>query len=103
MAVALKNNVVLSRSSDRTMRAMGKVIGYGNRSTALAKRKTQPAGSVSIPELGQGAQPEWLGKKVLAALGLHVPRVNSPAVPRRPFNRGSDRLSGGNQGAGGEA
>jgi acyl-CoA synthetase (NDP forming) len=28
---------------------------------------------VSIPELGQGAQPEWLGKKVLAALGLRVP------------------------------
>jgi acyl-CoA synthetase (NDP forming) len=72
-AVVLKNNVVLSRSSDRTLRAMGKVIRYGNRSTALAKRKITPAGSVSIPELGQGAQPEWLGKKVLAALGLHVP------------------------------
>jgi acyl-CoA synthetase (NDP forming) len=39
----------------------------------LARRKTPPAGSVSIPELGQGAQPEWLGKKVLAALGLRVP------------------------------
>ena len=37
--VALKNNVVLSRSSDRTLRAMGKVIDYGNRSAALAKRK----------------------------------------------------------------
>lgn len=73
MAVVLKNNVVLSRSSDRTMRAIGKVIDYGKRSAALAERKSTPVGSVSIPELGQGAQPEWLGKKVLAALGLHVP------------------------------
>jgi acyl-CoA synthetase (NDP forming) len=73
VACVLKNNVVLSRSSDRTLRAMGKVIAYGNRRTALARRKTPPAGSVSIPELGQGAQPEWLGKKVLAALGLRVP------------------------------
>jgi acetate---CoA ligase (ADP-forming) len=72
-AVARKNNVVLSRSSDRTLRAMGKVIGYGNRNSALLVRKGAPIGSVSIPELGPGAQPEWLGKKVLAALGIRIP------------------------------
>jgi acyl-CoA synthetase (NDP forming) len=72
-AIARKNNVVLSRSSDRTLRAMGKVIGYGNRNSALAERKGARIGSVSIPELGQGAQPEWLGKKVLAALGMRIP------------------------------
>ena len=72
-AIARKNNVVLSRSSDRTLRAMGKVIGYGNRNSALAERKVAPVGSVSIPELGQGPQPEWLGKKVLAALGIPIP------------------------------
>jgi acyl-CoA synthetase (NDP forming) len=71
--IARKNNVVLSRSSDRTLRAMGKVIGYGNRNSALLERKVTAVGSVSIPELGQGAQPEWLGKKVLAALGMRVP------------------------------
>jgi acyl-CoA synthetase (NDP forming) len=71
--IARKNNVVMSRSSDRTLRAMGKVIGYGNRNSELAERKVTPLGSVSIPELGQGAQPEWLGKKVLAALGIRVP------------------------------
>src|ERR1700678_3201236 len=70
MAVVRKNNIVLSRSSDRTMRAMGKVIGYGNRNAALAARKAMP---VAIPELGAGAQPEWLGKKVLAALGIATP------------------------------
>jgi acetate---CoA ligase (ADP-forming) len=68
-----KNNVVLSRSSDRALRAIGKVIGFGNRNSVLAERKGAPIGSVSIPELGQGAQPEWLGKKVLAALGIRIP------------------------------
>jgi succinyl-CoA synthetase beta subunit len=52
---------------------MGKVISYGNRNSALAERKPAPVGWVSIPELGPGAQPEWLGKKVLAALGVRVP------------------------------
>jgi acyl-CoA synthetase (NDP forming) len=73
MAVVQKHNVVLSRSSDRTLRAMGKVIGYGNRNSRLAERKATPVGSVSIPPLGRGTQPEWLGKQVLAALGLKVP------------------------------
>jgi acetate---CoA ligase (ADP-forming) len=72
-AVVRKNNIVLSRSSDRTMRAMGKVIDYGNRNSALAARKTAPVAPVAIPELGAGAQPEWLGKKVLAALGIATP------------------------------
>jgi acyl-CoA synthetase (NDP forming) len=71
--IARKNDVVLSRSSDRTLRAMGKVIGYGNRNSALVERKGASIGSVSIPELGQGPQPEWLGKKVLAALGIRIP------------------------------
>ncbi len=73
VAAVLKNNVVLSRSSDRTLRAMGKVIAYGNRNFALAQRKAVPVAPVQIPELGQGPQPEWLGKKVLMALGLKVP------------------------------
>jgi acetate---CoA ligase (ADP-forming) len=73
MEVARKNNVVLSRSSDRTLRAMGRVIGYGNGNSALANRKPAPVAKISIPDIGKGAQPEWLGKKVLAALGLKVP------------------------------
>jgi acetate---CoA ligase (ADP-forming) len=71
--IARNNNIVVSRSSDRTLRAMGKVIDYGNRNSALAQRKATPVGSISIPELGHGTQPEWLGKKVLAALGLRIP------------------------------
>jgi acetate---CoA ligase (ADP-forming) len=71
--IARNNSVVLSRSSDRTLRAMAKVIGYGNRNSALKGRKVAPVSAVSIPALGQGPQPEWLGKKVLAALGVRVP------------------------------
>jgi acetate---CoA ligase (ADP-forming) len=73
IAVARKNKIVLSRSSDRTMRAIGKVIGYGNRNSALAERTPLPAAPIALPELGAGAQPEWLGKKVLAALGIATP------------------------------
>jgi acyl-CoA synthetase (NDP forming) len=29
--------------------------------------------STGLPTLGKGAQPEWLGKKVLAAAGVRVP------------------------------
>ncbi|MDE2283389.1 MAG: acetate--CoA ligase family protein, partial [Hyphomicrobiales bacterium] len=71
--VARSNKVVLSRSSDRTLRAMGKVVAYGNRNSALAERKAAAVAAVSIPDLGKGPQPEWLGKNVLAALGLRVP------------------------------
>ena len=73
VAIGRNNKLVFSRSSDRTLRAMGKVIAYGNRNSALAARKANPVGDVSIPNLGRGAQPEWLGKKVLAALRVHVP------------------------------
>jgi acetate---CoA ligase (ADP-forming) len=73
MAVVRKNKIVLSRSSDRTMRAMGKVLGYGNRNSALAAREPVSAAPIAIPELGAGAQPEWLGKKALAALGIAIP------------------------------
>jgi acyl-CoA synthetase (NDP forming) len=72
-AIVRKNRMVLSRSSDRTLRAMGRVIAYGNRNSALAERIDRPLTPVAIPELGRGAQPEWLGKKVLAALGVPVP------------------------------
>jgi len=73
LTIARNNNVVLSRSSDRTLRAMGKVIGYGNRNAALSERKVAPVAPVSIPALGSGPQPEWLGKQVLTALGVRTP------------------------------
>jgi len=73
VTIARQNKVALSRSSDRTLRAMGRVVAYGNRNSALAARKVVPADPVSIPKVGRGPQPEWLGKKILAALGITVP------------------------------
>jgi acetate---CoA ligase (ADP-forming) len=59
-----------SRSSDRMLRAIGLYTRYGR---LLARP------SVNVPPepinglLGKGAQPEWLGKKVLAAAAVRVP------------------------------
>jgi acyl-CoA synthetase (NDP forming) len=64
--------LVLSRSSDRTLRAIGAVLKWGNRRVPAAS-----AGAPSIdgmPRLGAGTQPEWLGKRFLAAAGIAVPR-----------------------------
>ena len=46
------------------------------RATAACSRGRAPRQSAPIqglPKLGTGAQPEWLGKKVLAAAGIRVP------------------------------
>ena len=74
VAVALKNNVVLSRSSDRTLRAMGKVIEYGNRNTALAKRKVVPAW-VRIDSGARSRRATRMARQegTRGALGLRVP------------------------------
>ena len=68
---ARDNKIVLSRSSDRSLRAMGAVLKWGTRPQAL------PPGPVTaftdMPDLLQGTVPEWLGKRVLAAAGIPVP------------------------------
>jgi acyl-CoA synthetase (NDP forming) len=65
------NKLVLSRSSDRTLRAMGAVITWANRPLAPAPTTALPF--ADLPQLGSGPQPEWLGKRVLAAAGIAVP------------------------------
>jgi acetate---CoA ligase (ADP-forming) len=63
---------VYSRSSDRMLRAIALYTRYGR---LLARKGVVAAGTpvAKLPKLGKGAQPEWLGKKVLAAAGIHVP------------------------------
>ena len=85
MALVLKNNVVLSRSSDRTLRAMGKVIDYGNRSITLAKRKITPAGSVSFRNSVKARSPNGSARRYSPLWACVSPRVNSPAVSGRRF------------------
>jgi acetate---CoA ligase (ADP-forming) len=62
---------VFSRSSDRMMRAIALYTRYGR---LLARPRAATAKPVTgLPKLGKGTQPEWLGKKVLAAAGIRVP------------------------------
>jgi acetate---CoA ligase (ADP-forming) len=63
---------VYSRSSDRMLRAIALYTRYGR---LLARKRVVATGApiAGLPKLGRGAQPEWLGKKVLAAAGIRVP------------------------------
>jgi acyl-CoA synthetase (NDP forming) len=63
---------VFSRSSDRMLRAIALYTRYG-RSLARTRVADNPAPFPGMPKLGKGAQPEWLGKKILAAAGIRVP------------------------------
>jgi acetate---CoA ligase (ADP-forming) len=63
---------VFSRSTDRMMRVIALYTRYGR---LLARRRDDavPAPIKDAPALGTGTQPEWLGKKLLAAAGIAVP------------------------------
>jgi acyl-CoA synthetase (NDP forming) len=69
---AKEGPAVYSRSSDRMLRAIAHYIRYGR---LLARnRVTGEAEAITgLPKLKRGAQPEWLGKKILAAAGLRLP------------------------------
>ena len=72
MAAVNESPALFSRSSDRMLRAIALYTRYGR----LLARKGANAAAVPIaglPKLGKGAQPEWLGKKVLAAAGIRIP------------------------------
>jgi acyl-CoA synthetase (NDP forming) len=72
IAALNESPAVCSRSSDRMLRAIALYTHYGR---LLVRRHAAPfpAPIAGLPMLGQGPQPEWLGKKVLAAAGLRVP------------------------------
>ena len=75
-----QSTAVYSRSSDRMLRAIAHYVRYGR---LLARLKTNaivtpPAG---LPKLGNGAQPEWLGKQVLAVAGIRVPKGKMARTP----------------------
>jgi acyl-CoA synthetase (NDP forming) len=73
VAEAVKESpAVYSRSSDRMMRAIALYTRYGR---LLAR--TRVSGTLEpikdLPRIDKGVQPEWQGKKLLAAAGIHVP------------------------------
>jgi acyl-CoA synthetase (NDP forming) len=63
---------VYSRSSDRMLRAIAHYVRYG-RLLARTRVTGMAAAVTGLPELKRGAQPEWLGKRVLAAAGIRLP------------------------------
>jgi acyl-CoA synthetase (NDP forming) len=71
-AVADSGPFVFHRSSDRCLRSIAQYHAYGK---LLARKRgdANPQPFAGLPQLGKGAQPEWLGKKVLAAAGIRVP------------------------------
>jgi len=72
MEAVKQSPAVFGRSSDRMMRAIATYLRYG-RLLARARTAAKPEPIKGLPKLGKGAQPEWLGKKVLAAAGIKVP------------------------------
>src|SRR5258707_5234207 len=72
MEAVRESPAVFSRSSDRMMRAIALYTRYG-RLLARPRASIPPEPIKGLPKLGKGAQPEWLGKKGLAAAGIKVP------------------------------
>jgi acyl-CoA synthetase (NDP forming) len=67
-----ESTAVFSRSSDRMLRAITLYTRYG-RLLARKRVAANPAPFPGLPKLGKGAQPEWLGKKILSTAGIRVP------------------------------
>lgn len=72
LRAAKKSRIVFLRSPDRCLRAIAIVTAYG-RSLARPRKASPQAMFTGLPALGNGSQPEWLGKKLLAAAGIRVP------------------------------
>jgi acetate---CoA ligase (ADP-forming) len=70
---ALKESpAVFSRSSDRMLRAIALYTRYG-RNLARPRATLASPPIQGVPRLGRGSQPEWLGKKLIAAAGIRIP------------------------------
>ena len=72
MEAVKQGPAVFGRSSDRMMRAVALYTRYG-RLLARSRASQAPEPIKGLPKLGKGTQPEWLGKKVLAAAGIKAP------------------------------
>jgi acyl-CoA synthetase (NDP forming) len=72
LQLARDNQMILSRSSERSLRAMAQVTAHGH-ALAAAKNPSPATPFANLPKLGSGPQPEWLGKQVLAAAGVRTP------------------------------
>jgi acyl-CoA synthetase (NDP forming) len=81
MEAVKESEAVFSRSSDRMLRAITLYTRYG-RLLARTRVAANPAPFPGMPKFSQGAQPEWLGKKILAAAGIPVPEGELARMPQ---------------------
>jgi acyl-CoA synthetase (NDP forming) len=75
-----QSTAVYSRSSDRMLRATAHYVRYGCLLARLGTN-TVAAPLTGLPKLGNGAQPEWLGKQVLTVVGIRVPEGMMARTP----------------------
>jgi acetate---CoA ligase (ADP-forming) len=71
-AAVKESPAVFSRSSDRMLRAIAQYTRYG-RSLGRPRATLASLPIPVLPKLGRGSQPEWLGKKLIAAAGIRIP------------------------------
>ncbi len=79
VALAREHRIILSRSADRSLRAMAQATFYG-RALERARSVVEAKPFTNLPKLGKGTQPEWLGKQLLAAAGIRIPEGNLAAT-----------------------
>ena len=73
VALAREHRIILSRSADRSLRAMAQVTFYG-RAIERARSVVAAKPFDNLPKLGKGTLPEWRGKQLLAAAGISIPQ-----------------------------
>jgi len=85
VALARDHRIILSRSADRSLRAMARATFYGR---ALERARCVAAAKPfsNLPKLGKGIQPEWLGKQLLAAAGIRIPLGGLAGTPEEAMN-----------------
>jgi acyl-CoA synthetase (NDP forming) len=67
-----ESGLILSRSVERSMRALACVTHYG-RAMERNGRSRSPVPFANRGALGGGTLPEWRGKELLAAIGVRIP------------------------------
>ena len=69
---AKQNQIIISFSADRSMRAMTQLTFHG-RAVERAKMTVGTEPVVGLPVFGKGNQAEWVGKLALKAAGIRIP------------------------------
>lgn len=72
VAKAREHRVIISRSAERSLRAVRRVTEYG-RTLAQNEAKAPAQAFSGLPAFTAGPQPEWLGKQAMRAIGVSVP------------------------------